>query len=102
MVLWYNLSMVFDLGFLPEADDDMNRIEADPSLTHVVEAVNLTLGRIELDPGDRRLRTRQFQTSGLHDKRMTQVGVGEWHVFWQTTDEPTELVILRVVETPAP
>ena len=33
---------------------------------------------------------------------MTQVGVGEWHVFWHTTDEPTELVILRVVQTPAP
>ena len=29
MVLWYYLSMAFDLGFLPEADEDMNRIEAD-------------------------------------------------------------------------
>ena len=32
---------------------------------------------------------------------MTWVGLGEWRVFWQTTDVPNELLVRRVVETPA-
>lgn len=94
--------MAFELGFLPEGDEDLRRLEADPALERVVQAVCQTLGRLELDPGDRRLRTRQFQTPEFGHVRMTSVGVGEWHVFWQTTDVPNDLLIRRIVETPAP
>lgn len=93
--------MAFDLRFLPEGDEDMRRLEADPTLERVVRAAHQTLGRLELDPGDRRLRTRQFQTPEFGHVRMTWVGLGEWRVFWQTTDVPNELLVRRVVETPA-
>lgn len=94
--------MAFEVVWEQEADEDMAKIEASPALAPVLEAANRALGRLELNPGDSRLHTRQFQTDDLGYLRMTPLGVGEWHIFWQALDDPDEVLVRRIVETPAP
>jgi|GEM_PF-3423007 hypothetical protein len=94
--------MAFELVWLPEGDEDMTRLEADPALERVLEAVNRALGRLELDPADRGLRTQQFRTLDLGYIRMSSVGVGDWHILWQSTERPDEFVIRRIVDVAVP
>lgn len=94
--------MAFELVWLPEGDEDMTRLEGDPARERVLEAVNRALGRLEPDPADRGLRTQQFRTPDLGYIRMSSVGVGDWHILWQSTERPDELVIRRIVDVAAP
>lgn len=83
----------------PPADQIMDELEADPLATEVVRAVRRTLGRLERDPYDRRLRTRQFATERYGQLRSTPVGAGEWHIFWLSGPESDEIIIAFIAET---
>jgi hypothetical protein len=77
----------------------MARLESDESLTHVLRAVRRTLGRLELDPFDPRLRTRQFATERYGQVRCTPVGTGEWRIFWMVGPAPGDITIAFIAET---
>lgn len=80
------------------ADETMARIESDASLVHVHRAVLRTLGRLEVDPFDRGLRTRQFVTEQYGQMRSTPVGVDEWRIMWKTGPEADQLTIAFIGE----
>lgn len=76
----------------------MTRLEADPALAGIHRGVLGTLGRLELDPFDPRLRTRQFATARYGQLRSTPVGTGDWYVMWMAGPEPDEITIAVIAE----
>ncbi len=90
--------MAMQLLWWPAADEIMARLEADPTLTDVYRATLRTLGRLERDPFDRRLRTRQFATERYGQLRSTPVGLGDWHLMWMSGPE-AEITIAMIAET---
>ena len=82
-----------------DADRTMTRLEEDPSLADVLLAVRRTLGRLERDPYDRRLRTRQFAREGYVQVRTTPTTHGDWWIFWMSGPEPDEITIVAIAET---
>jgi hypothetical protein len=81
------------------ADAVMARLEVDGALADVYRAALRTLGRLERDPYDPRLRTRQFRTDRYGQLRSTPVGAGDWHIFWMTGPEVDEITIAMIGET---
>jgi hypothetical protein len=90
--------MSFSLLFTEQADESMDRLEADPGRHHVLEAVERTLDRIETNPSDPRLGTRSFVTEVYGGVRATPVRVDDWHVFWQPGPRSDEITIIEVLE----
>ncbi len=87
--------MAHGLLWWPDADAAMDRLERDPTLSPALEAVPRTLGRLELDPFDRRLLTRQFTTPEYGHIQATPCRFGDWYVLWQPGEEGTvEIVIV--------
>lgn len=62
-------------------------------------AVLRTLGRLELDPFDRRLRTRQFVTERYGQLRSTPAGIGDWHIMWLAGPDSDQITIAIIAET---
>jgi len=85
------------LLWLPEADRVMTRIKADGSLRATHYSVRRILGRLEFDPFDRGLRTRQFSTEMYGQVRCTPV-VGDWCILWKSGPGPDEITIVFVAE----
>ena len=81
------------------ADQVMALLEADPARANEFRAVRRTLGRLELDPFDRRLRTRQFTTERYGQLRSTPAGSGDWHIMWQAGPGPDQITIAFIAET---
>ena len=81
------------------ADQVMAQLEADPAMADVLRAVRRTLGRLEQDPYDRRLRTRQFATERYGQLRSTPTGTGDWHIMWQAGPGPKQITIAFIAET---
>jgi hypothetical protein len=77
----------------------MARPEADPAMGGVLRAVRRTLGRLELDPYDPRLRTRQVATERYGQLRSTPAGSGDWHIMWRAGPGPDQLTIAVIAET---
>jgi hypothetical protein len=99
LALWFRgnlLHMAYELGWRPEADAAMDALEADPSLSAVVEAVDRTLGRLEVDPFDPRLGTIQFQTPEFGGVCATPIRWDDWYVFWQRGPAANDLVIILI------
>ena len=86
------------LLWLPAADQAMTRLEAEPALADVHRAALRTLGRLEVDPFDPRLRTRQFATERYGQLRSTPVGTGDWYVMSMAGPEADEITIAVVAE----
>lgn len=89
--------MPHELLWWPDADRAMDRLESDPGASAALDAVRRTLGRLELDPFDRRLHTRQFQTPEYGHIRATPCRHGDWHVLWQP-GEPGSVEVIIVTE----
>jgi len=81
-----------------DADRAMTRLERSPSLADTLAAVRRTLGRLELDPFDPRLRTRQFVTEGYGQIRSTPAGHGDWTVFWKSGPGSNQITIAFIGE----
>ena len=74
-------------------------MEVDPTRADVLGAVRRTLGRLELDPYDPRLRTRQFATARYGQLRSTPAGSGDWHIMWQAGPGQDQITIAFIAET---
>lgn len=81
--------MAFELLWWPDAGAAMDRLENDSSASPALAAVRRTLGRLELDPFDRRLLTRQFVTPEYGQIRATPCHFGDWYVLWQIGEQNT-------------
>jgi hypothetical protein len=88
--------MAYEFGWRPEADQAMDALEADPGMTAVVEAIDRTLGRLEVDPFNPRLGTIQFQTPELGGVCATPVRMDDWYVLWQRGATASDLVIILI------
>lgn len=88
-----------ELLWWPAADEVMTRLEADPATTDILRAVRRTLGRLELDPYEPRLRTRQFSTERFGQMRSTPAGSGDWHIMWLAGPGPNQITIAFIAET---
>lgn len=76
----------------------MARLEDDPGLAETLHAVRRTLGRLEADPSDPRLATRQFTTDELGHIRATPARLGDWYVFWQAGVVTGSIEIAQIAE----
>ncbi len=90
--------MPFQLLFWPDADEALARLENNLNLASVRRTVDHTLDRLERDPGDPRLGTRQFVSPSLGHVRATPTNEGDWHVFWVPGIEPETIEIVEIAE----
>lgn len=88
--------MEYELLWRPEADGAMETLEADPSLSAVVEAIDRTLDRLEVDPYDPRLGTKAFQSPEFGGVCATPVRQDDWYVLWQRGEAANQLVIILI------
>ena len=90
--------MAWELLWWPAADETMNRIDAVDDRRR--RAVRRTLARIELNPLDPRLGTRQFRTPEYGHIRATPCRHEDWYVLWQIGEEAETVEIVIVAELP--
>ncbi len=76
----------------------MTRLENDPARREVRQAVLQTLGKLERDPFDRRLGTRQFSTEDYGQLRATPVRKADWTIYWMIGPGAGEITIALVAE----
>ena len=83
-----------------DADAEMGRLAADPSLTDTFAAIERTVGLIEIDPLGEQVRklTVMFRTEPFGNIRATKARRGSWHVLWYLNDN--QLVIVLVAQLP--
>ncbi len=89
--------MPADLCFSADADGALTRLESDPSKRKLADQVNEALVMIEADPGDRRVRRRQYRAEivGVAMWGVPARGDGEdWVILWSAhPEEPGSVVI---------
>jgi hypothetical protein len=90
--------VMMELLWWSAADQVMTRLEADPTMAGVLRSVRGTLGRLEQDPYEPRLRTRQFATEPYGQMRSTPVGSGDWHIMWQAGPGSNQITIAFIAE----
>ena len=80
-----------DLSFSPEANELLDRLEADPSQLRLAGRLNSALDRLEADPGAAENRRRRFHTLDLWGIPVV-CDDEEWLILWELMDETTILV----------
>lgn len=88
--------MPVELLWWPAADETLTRLERKDD-SPVRAGMHRTLGRLELDPFDPRLRTRQFTTEPYGHVRATPA-VEDWFVLWQVGPEAGAIEIVLLAE----
>lgn len=88
--------MTVEVLFWPAADDTMKRLEGEPE-SPTLAGIRRTLGRLELDPFDPKLRTRQFTTDQYGHVRATPA-LDEWFVLWQVGAEEGTIEVVLLAE----
>ncbi|HET6965294.1 MAG TPA: hypothetical protein VFH58_11015 [Acidimicrobiales bacterium] len=86
-----------ELVFSPEADEVLNRMEADETQRACAGRLNSALDILEADPGDARNRRRRFQTIGLWGIPVV-CGDDEWLILWEAQEDI--VVVHHVVPAP--
>lgn len=86
-----------ELVFSPEADEVLNRMEADETQRACAGRLNSALDILEADPGDARNRRRRFQTIGLWGIPVV-CGDDEWLILWEAQEDMT--VVHHIVPAP--
>lgn len=86
-----------ELVFSPEADEVLNRMEADETQRACAGRLNSALDILEADPGDARNRRRRFQTIGLWGIPVV-CGDDEWLILWEAQEDI--IVVHHVVPAP--
>jgi hypothetical protein len=98
-----------EIVFTKESDTDYARLEraartrgSAPAVA-ILQAVRRALGRLERDPGDRRLRAQQWSTPD-RQIRMTPCDHDAWVILWRLFEEdkgqPSALVVIAITELP--
>jgi hypothetical protein len=90
--------VAWELRWWPAADEAMNRIDAVDDQRR--RAVRRTLTRLEVNPLDPRLGTRQFRTPEYGHIRATPCRHESWYVLWQIGEEAETVEIVIVAEIP--
>ena len=90
--------MTHTLLWHPEADSVMTAIEGNPGRTDLVASIRRALGRLELDPHNPRIGTRQFQTPEYGQIRATPTGYDTWYVLWLAVPSKRSIEIVHIVE----
>lgn len=89
---------MFEFEYWPAAYEAMDALEADPTMSAALEAVQRTLDRLSADPYDRRLGTTAYQTPKLGGISATPTRLDDWYVFWQRGPERGILEIVLIHE----
>lgn len=95
-----DVTVVFEVPLSANAIRTLRRMEEDAAFARELRAVRLLLARLERDPFDPRLRSRQFVTDDLGHVRATAVGYDDWYVFWQVRGTPARIEIIEIAEVP--
>lgn len=90
--------MPYELVWMGEADEAMERLEADLALEGALAGIHRTLGRLELDPFDPRLGTRVFLSEEFEHVRATPARTGDWWILWALGPEDRSLLVVHVGE----
>jgi hypothetical protein len=90
--------MSFELLYWPAADEALGRLENDPAMTPVLQAVERVLQKLAADPFSPRLGTTAFVTEDFGGVNATPAGLDDWYVFWQRRAEPRVLEIVLIHE----
>ena len=90
--------MTSELLWWPAADTAMNRIDAVDDQRRA--AVRRTLARLEVNPLEPRLGTRQFRTPEYGHIRATPCRHEDWYVLWQIGEEAGTVEIVMLAEIP--
>lgn len=90
--------MTYELLWQPDADRAMTTLESSPNRAHTVTALQRTLGRLELDPFNPKMGTRQFQTPEYGQIRATPTGLDTWYVLWLPGRSDRIIEIVHIVE----
>jgi hypothetical protein len=90
--------MSHEVLWWPVADEALTRLEHDEASAPLLRAIQRTLARLESDPYDRGLATRQFRTDRMRHVRATPVPGGAWHLLWQPGATPRTIEIVAIVE----
>jgi len=86
----------YELAYWPDADDALSKLENDPVMAPMLQAVERTLERLAADPFNPRLGTTAFVTVELGSVSATPVGRDDWYVFWKRGQEPRLIEIVLV------
>ncbi len=90
--------MSCELLYRKEADEALDRLEADPAMGKALDAIDGCLDRLEADPFDRRLGTLAFQTEELSNVSATPARYDEWYVIWRRGPRPRTIEIIIVAQ----
>lgn len=88
--------MAWELLWWPAADAVMDRIDAKEDARRA--ALRQTLARLEANPFDPRLGTRQFRTPEYGRIRATPCRHDDWYVLWQLGEEAGRIEIVTLAE----
>lgn len=91
--------MAWELLWWPAADAAMDRIDAKEDARRA--ALRQTLARLEANPFDPRLGTRQFRTPEYGHIRATPCRHDDWYVLWQLGEEAGTIEIVALAEIQA-
>jgi thymidylate synthase len=86
------------LLYRTEAEEALDRLEADPAMSKALDAIDDCLDRLEDEPFDRRLGTLAFQTEEFSNVSATPVRYDEWYVIWRRGPRPRTIEIITVAQ----
>ncbi len=90
--------MPYELKYRPEADEALDRLEAEPAMAKALDAVDDCLDRLEDDPFDRRLGTLAFQAEEFSNVSATPVRYDKWYVIWRRGPRPRTIEVIAVAQ----
>lgn len=98
LAMWRSGSVpsVYEILYRPAAEDALDKLEADPAMAGVLQAVERVLARLEEDPFSPRLGTTAFMTDEYRGVNATPAGPDDWYIFWQRAQEPRTIEVILV------
>ena len=88
--------MTYVLLYWPAAEEALDRLEKDPAMVPVLQAVQRTLHKLAVDPFSPRLGTTAFVTQELGGISATPARLDDWYLFWRSGEAPMTIEIILV------
>ena len=98
--------MSFELLFTPQADTDLDALEADAGLAKRLKAVRKALGLLETNPRHPGLNTHKFSSlKGPGGEEVFQAYAenrtpAAWRIFWYYGPDKKQITILAITPHP--
>lgn len=98
--------MTFELLFTPQADTDLDALEADAGLAKRLKAVRKALGLLETNPRHPGLNTHKFSSlKGPGGEEVFEAYAenrtpAAWRIFWYYGPEMKQITILAITPHP--